>query len=1184
MRWSNNRCFRLVIALLFILGACSLYGQSYRGKVAGLVTDQSGAVVLGASVTLSNINTGVKVTRTTNETGLYLFDLVDPGTYTVTVELPGFTKFVQENILVQTRGDVTVNAMLKAGAVQDSITVTEAPAAVEFNSASRDLTIDSKLAQEMPRFDRNPFKLTLLAPSAVNTRGEMMPFHSWAANSVDLGGGTNLKNDLQVDGSPIGLGHKNSYPPNTDAVQEVVVSTNSVDAESGHSAGGLISMTLKSGTNEYHGTGFYLGRYPWLNAIADRTNNTRIATRQHMMGGTVGNPIIKNKLFSFFSLEYWKVGNPNNVSTTLPTALEREGDFSQSKNIDGSMRTVYDPWTTVFDSAAGKYTRTPFPGNKIPSSRFDPVSASLMKSFWDPNNPGDNITGVNNFRTGFFQTYNYYNFSERVDYNISDKWRTYGRVGRYHVQDLQSDFTPNHSQLFVPTGTLREATQVSGDVIWTMNPTTVVNFHGDWHKVIDAYVSESLPEGGWANIWPNNNWYKGFQEASPGVPLYFPNLNIGGSGFGGGGFYWNQAPAGEAFNAKISQQRGSHYIKAGIEHRRSYGVSFVSNTSRFNFPANLTANTFENPDLLKSGSGYASFLLGAMDPSQTQMIGGPAPDPHTEYWGMFFQDDWKVNRRITVNLGLRDEYETAFHDPSNFFSKGLDLSAQVPEMVANPPQMPASALALVGNNFYKWNGQWKWTTSDDHGMWNPQNIALQPRAGLAYRINDLTALRVGYARYLIPTEMSMTTAPISGFETVGFLSPPFFGVTGFQNPAALLQGVPQQRFSDPYPASDPLVPINGKAAGTNVGRGGTAMFWFPQDFKKARNDRININFQRQWPNEIVTSFTYFMNFGNQHYTKSLNNIDPRIQVAQQANLNKLVDNPFYNYLTPTLFPADLRNKKTVTLGSLLRPYPQYGGLYQIGTLGAGERYQSLEIKAQKAYSKGYNFLFAYVYIREKAQTNLLNDLNYFENKLVWQDSDQPRHRFNVAGTWDLPMGHGRSYLRNVSRAVDAVIGGWKLAGVWTFTSGQFVRFGNPGNPAVPGGALVETGQSPCLANPTRSMWFNTAAFAKVPEGTTYMLRTNPLQYGCLTGPHFWVLDSTLTKDIRVTERVRAELKMAAYNATNRLNLGSPNTNINDSRFGTALFQGTPGGTFGAQTQQLGNITGRQVELGLKVRF
>ena len=177
----------------------------------------------------------------------------------------------------------------------------------------------------MPRFDRNPFKLTLLAPSAVNTRGEMMPFHSWAANSVDLGGGTNLKNDLQVDGSPIGLGHKNSYIPNTDAVQEVVVSTNSVDAESGHSAGGLISMTLKAGTNEWHGTAFYLGRYPWLNAMADRTRNTRIATRQHMYGGTLGNPIIKNKLFNFFSVEIVEGGQPTDLREDSSDATRTPG-------------------------------------------------------------------------------------------------------------------------------------------------------------------------------------------------------------------------------------------------------------------------------------------------------------------------------------------------------------------------------------------------------------------------------------------------------------------------------------------------------------------------------------------------------------------------------------------------------------------------------------------------------------------------------------------------------------------------------------------------------------------------------------------------------------------------------------------------------------------------------------------
>jgi hypothetical protein len=1153
----------------------TVQAQSYRAKVSGIVTDQSGAVIAGATVTLSNVNTGTKVVRNTSETGLFLFDLVDPGSYSVTIEAAGFTKFIQENIQVQTRDDITVNATLRPGAIAESITVSDTPVSVQFNSASRDLTIDSKLAEEMPRFDRNPFKLTLLAPSAINTRGEMMPFHSWAANSVDLGGGTNLKNDLQVDGSPIGIGHKNSYPPNTDAVQEVVVSTNSVDAESGHSAGGLISMTLKSGTNEWHGTAFYLGRYPWLNAMADRTRNSRIATRQHMYGGTLGNPIIKNKLFSFFSFENWKVGNPQTYARTVPTPLERQGDFSRSLNINGTPRIIYDPWSTTFDAATNTYRRTPFPGNVIPTGRFDPVAASLLPSFWDPNNPGDNITGVNNFRVGFFQTYNYYNFSERVDYNINDNWRVFGRIGRYHVQDLQDDPTPNNSQLFVPTGTLREATQISGDAVWTVNPTTVVNLHGDWHKVVDAYISESLPEGGWGNIWPGNNWYQSFQDASPGVPLYFPNLDIGGSAFGGGGFYWNQEPKGESINAKISQQRGSHYLKAGLEYRRSYGLSFVSNTSRFNFPAALTANTPVNPNTLETGSGIASFLLGAMNPDTTQMIGGPAPDPHIKYWGMFIQDDWKISRNITLNLGLRNEYETGFYDPQHFFGRGLDLSAPVPEMQANPPQMPAQALALVGSNYFKWNGLFQWTgDGNPTGMWDSQKFTLQPRAGIAIRISDRTAFRAGYARYVTPMELGVITPPISGFETIGFLSPPYFGVTGFQNPAPLIQGVPQAAFADPFPAdSNPLLPIDGKAAGTNVARGQTSgMFWYPTNLERQRNDRINFNFQHQLPGEFVASVTWFMNFGNQHYTRTLNATDPQIRLAQQNALNQPVDNPFFNYLTPQLFPGQLRSQRQVSLGSLIKPYPHYGPLYEIGVLGAGERYHSLELKAQKMYSKGFNLLAAYVYIREKLEINNFNDLDTFTNTFRWQDSNQPRHRFTAAGTWDLPFGKGRPYLNSASTVVDAVAGGWKLAGVWTYSTGAFVRFG----------PLIANG-SPCLDSPTPERWFDTSVFSRLPANT-YVIRENPLQYDCLTGPRFSQLDATLSKDFAITERVRLELKMAAYNATNSLNRAGPNTDVNSSQFGTALFQGTPAANFGAQTQELGNITGRQVELGLKIRF
>jgi hypothetical protein len=284
-----------------------------------------------------------------------------------------------------------------------------------------------------------------------------------------------------------------------------------------------------------------------------------------------------------------------------------------------------------------------------------------------------------------------------------------------------------------------------------------------------------------------------------------------------------------------------------------------------------------------------------------------------------------------------------------------------------------------------------------------------------------------------------------------------------------------------------------------------------------------------------------------------------------------VPNPFYHYLNQTLIPGPLFNQQNVSLGSLLVPYPLYGPLYQVGVLGAGEQYQDVEFKLQKRFSQGYNFLFGYIYIREKTQINNFNDLTEYLNAFAWQPSDQPHHRITAAGTYELPLGKGKPYLASLPRIADAVIGGWQITGVFTFTSGDYPRFGN----------YIVTG-NPCQNVPS-GYYFNPDAFSLTPANT-YVLRTNPLQYSCITGPNFMDLDASLLKNFHITEKVRAQLKMTAYNATNRLNLGDPDTNKNDAAFGQALYQGSTGGTFGAQGAVYGNQAGRQVELGLRLIF
>ena len=372
------------VVSLFLL-ATSAWTQDYRGRVEGLVSDPSQAVIAGATVTLLNVNTGVRAMRQTSPTGLYLFDLLDPGYLLVDDRSRrASAKFVQQNIVVQTRGDVTVNATLNPGTVQESITVNETPVDVQFNSSNKDLTIDSKMATEIPRFDRNPFKLTLIAPSAVNTRGEMMPYHSWSANSVDLGGGTNLKNDLQVDGMPVGMGQKNSTPPNTDAVQEV----DRFHQQRGRGIGPQRRRRHHHDHQSRHQRIPRHGLLPGPLSVAERRGRPHHqqpqCQRQHMFGGTLGNPIKKNKLFNFASVEYWKVGYPNSYVSTVPTAAERGRRFLA----DPQHRwQPADHLRSVFHQARpghGRGHAHAVPRQHHSRSRFDPLAASLMKQFWAP--------------------------------------------------------------------------------------------------------------------------------------------------------------------------------------------------------------------------------------------------------------------------------------------------------------------------------------------------------------------------------------------------------------------------------------------------------------------------------------------------------------------------------------------------------------------------------------------------------------------------------------------------------------------------------------------------------------------------------------------------------------------------------------------------------------------------------
>lgn len=1119
--------------LVLAFASLALLAQDYRAKIQGIVTDSSNAAVVGAKVTIRNINTGIMATRDTGATGNYLFDNVEPGNYVVSAELQGFSKQQQEGILVQTRADVTVNLSLKPGALVETITVSAQAVSLQFNSTTRELTIDRKMLMDLPVKARNPFTLALLDPAVVSRySAEKNPFFMWSSSQMDVGGNTTTKNDLLLDGAPIQIGPKGSYAPPMDAVQEFSIQQNSVDAEFGHSAGGTMSVSMKSGTNEIHGTGYYFGRNPAFNAVVNPITRSPNFVRNHIWGGTVGAPIRKNKLFTFFTYEGWRTKEPRDAIRTMPTDLERTGDFSRSLVRTGGLRTIYDPVTTVLNVATNTASRTPFPGNIIPASRIDSTSRRIMQDFWGPNNPGDDLSGSNNFKKSYPWPMKNANYSNRTDWNISDKWKVFGRYSQFRTTLDQGNYTPNNSRAMPnDNGGIMNSRNVAGDMVYTLSPRTVLNFRGSYSMLEDDYSAPeyAVGEKGLGEFWPNNPWYSPYVKDMPLV--YYPNVVINGQTTStyGKGSYWYQHPHHYSFSGKMSQSRGSHYIKVGAEYRYHVGIGIFPNLMNLQFYPDSTANTYLSPNTALSGDAHASFLLGVLD-NRTTARGFPFQTQRIPFLGTFFHDDWKISRRVTLNLGIRHEWESGPYADNDIYSRFLDLGQPNAAIQKAPPTIPADLLALSKPKF---NGAWVFTDSSNRKAWTTQKGIFLPRAGVAVRVNDKTAVNVGYARYVVPV------ATIANTLSACTWCP---GFSQISNPLPMVEGRPQAYLSNPFPAgSNPIQLPVGKGLGayTNVGNPAN---WPDQQYRAQTNDRINFTLMKEIPGQFKLDATWFMNFGR-HVPRSLelNQADPNLSYTYKAQLSQNIPNPFFNYLTPDVFPGSQRFPTTVTRGSLLRPYPHYGSLQKNNLGDWGSRYQALQLRVQRTYAAGASVLVAYNYNQERNQA-YFNDIQQYADQTFWLDSNNARHRLTIAGTYDFPVGKGRKVGASMHPVANAIVGGWQVSGIYTYRSGEFLRFGG-----------AEVVGEPYIDSPGPAKWFNTDSFRVLPAFTP---RTNPFQYPGVTGPIFWNADGTLSKTFPVKEHYKLEFRFEAYNLTNSLMWANPNVTPGNALFGRSTAQAT----------------------------
>jgi Carboxypeptidase regulatory-like domain/TonB dependent receptor len=1161
-----NRISYLV--LITIALASAVFAQDYRGKVQGLVTDGSGAPIPGAKVVLTNNETNVDATVQSNDEGRYIFNFVEPGNYTVTAEKDGFKKTIQQKLVVQIQGNLTADLKLSVGEVTASVTVEDSPASVQFNSSGSNLTLDNTTIDQMPVRGRNPYNIITLDPAingGENNNGENRPYHHAYANEVDSGGQTFRANEVQLNGVALTSSYKVAYTPSVDAVKEVTFSRSIVDSEQGFSSGGTIALNMKSGGSKFNGAGYYFKRDPRFNAFGDPTIFPRISganeknfrgTDLSILGGNVGGPIFKKKLFFFTSYEKWNDSRPITVRLNVPTAAERQGDFSQSG------LAIYNPFTSTSNAS----TRTQFTGNIIPQSLWDPVGVKLLALIPLPNAPGQQL----NWQGSKNEITKYWNLSTRVDWNISEKLKTFFSYGQFKASPKESN--PTDKALFPLNGSNRFGLNLSADAVYILNANTVLNVRGGYFRLTDEFANSDtlLGASGLTNLWGSNTFYSSLYTSDQ---IYYPAIDVRDNGgstyrFGRPGREFWQHPEGYNGSVKINTSLQDHSIKYGGEYRVNKGKAARFEPLNFTFRSELTAirQTVSGTENLQTGSAWASFLIGALQNSSSGRR-VPVQEVVGKGYALYIQDDWKFNNDLTLNLGIRWEYEPGPVDAQNRLSQRLDLTSPIPEVGATPPPAFDPRVTTILGNLRQgptYNGAWIFANKDNRNAWSRKPTDFLPRIGVAYRIDDKTSLRAGWARYIQPSarirdSLGDFVDAYTGFSTVTSTLNPTFTTTPANNFITLL--------SNPFPTSgvafNPIQQPTGQTLGRYTGLGNAVNF---DEFDQSPpiNDKFTAVFQREIWNKMVFSVDYFFNYGTRlPQTIDLNSPNVNyLYAAPRADYNFTVTNPFRNYLTPSVFPGALRNLTAVAATQLLRPYPMYQAINQTNTDLRKSKIHSLKIQIQQPAYKGLIFTVAYAINDEKTK-EAFDDLSLYIGQYSWIPTDAARHRITNVITWDIPIGKGKALLSDAPKAVDYILGGWRLSNTSRYYTGRLLRFGF--------GTKLNVSGNPVLANPTNDRWFDTSVFTVVDESVQLQRRTNPWTFKGLVGPSTFQTDATLTKSFKIRENVKLEGRLEVYNVLNNINWENPNVTLGNANFGKV-------------NAKRGAYVGREVQYGLRLTF
>lgn len=1197
--------FRSLPAILVIVALAP--AQDYRARVTGRILDPSSTPVANVSVELINTATKTAVSTTSNDAGVFLFQFLDPGTYQLLTAAPGFKKYVRSGLTLQTGQNAGVDVNLEIGTAAESVTVSAEGAVLDTESASRGLTINTKLVQELPIRGRNPMNLANNLPG-VTFRGSGIfsaAFHNGANVQFNVNGGSPAQNELLLDGAPntARAGNQQSniaLMPVNESVGEVSVITNAYDASYGRTSGGIINISSRGGTAQHHAAGWgYLRRKAWsanafpLNAIGQ----PRAEQNMNQYGFQVDGPVLipkllrksdKYGLFYLVSFEKYQELFPQPIRVSVPTAEMRGGDFSRLTNAGGDLIRVFDPFNPVLN-AAGNPTRAPFPGNRIPPARISPVAAAVSRYYQDPNDPGlpRQRFAAGNFSLPLF-SYDllFWNLNSRVDFKRGDNDRFFFRYAtNRHDQNrtLNGILGSPGENGFNPF--LRQNRALLADWVRILNPTTTLNIRGNYARYVEGTDSQ-----GNFNFNPTSLGLPASLVSQLAVADYFGVWNIGGYSQLGSrkSIEFNNT---YSLQATVTRVQGKHNLKAGIDLRRwHYLTTNLGDVFTVVTNAGFTREVWDNAaSEVNSGDGYASFLLGAAASGTADF--NVRPFFRNWYLAPFVQDDWKVTRRLTLNLGLRWDLNTTPTEKYNRLVAGFDRDSASPIARAISPEnltlYPSLRNLKGGLRFTGVNGNRRSASAN-------YLATFQPRIGFAYSAASRLVMRGGYATFY-------ANWPNGDFyQTQGFTAntPLVVSTDGNRTPVAGL-------LSNPFPGGvrQPAGAAGGLGtfAGQNPG-------WWNQDAQMPRVHQFSLGFQIRVTNASSFDISYVGSRTQNLMTSLASNAIPA-DLARQCDPSRGGDLNLCNQLVPNPFrgiadfgATNLGLAASIARSQLARPFPQFAGdLNQLGRRDGFMRYNSLQTTYRLRVSSGFVIDANYSLGKQISREGWLNIYEAIPQQgLVNFDRT---HVFKFSTHYELPFGKGKRIGGGAGRLLDAIIGGWDVNTFYIASSGEPADL--PGNafmlrdPKVKAerNQTIVRGWNPCVlqtnangtVTPTRASTVINGCSATDLSGYAWLVprvdfltyRANPLRSGQIRMPASYTMDLSLNKTVRITERLKFQFRAEAYNAFNRFNTFSVRYNSNpldaNGNFGTYLPSDA-----GTASGNMRDSPPRNIQLGMKL--